>query len=445
MPASAIDYVMATLGFISIFVLLSGAALALMLRSINYAESMVFFERTNLVVDQFILSYGEPLDWYKPSFTPGIPWPPGNWTIPPGPSPPPPPLLISEYEYPEAFGLGRFNKTSYILNPFKICRLQRVKNISLYGVTVPAIEVDPSHPVNPQNEFYVLLGENYSVPYSYVISNLGLAGEYGFRLTFTPILNASLVQTRISGSHINFTIYVSSMGEPVYRAKIRAILLYASRPPGYLYPIPASEYGRTYTSIEGIGELSFNASVGLYPWVLFIAVSMFDTTNYFIFTANDPQLSLIYVSPLGESIVVYPYPLRVGSYTLLNVSAWQFILSKESPTGFIPVNLTETPIEFIEVVPPGDRILKKYAVINLSEPWEQSYILLGTLTETTLPDDTKIYDWHVYVVPWGIPYLGREWTYGGRPTLFTVAIYYRVARIGECTYRVKIEFWREEG
>ncbi len=444
MPSSAIDYVMSTLGFISIFVLLSGAALTLMLRSINYAESMVFFERTNLVVDQFILSYGEPLDWYKPSSTPNIPWPPGHWVLPTS-NPSPPPLLYVGYEYPEAFGLGRFNKTSYILNPFKVCRLQKPKNVTLYGQTVQAFEVDPSHPSNPQNEFYIIVGENYHVPYSYVISNLGLESEYGFRLTFTPILNASLLQTRISGNFINFTIYVSSMGEPVYHAKIRGLLLYANKQPGDQYPTPTSGYARAYTSIEGIGQLSFNVDVGLYPWVLFISVSMFDTTNYFVYTADDPQLSLIYVSPLGECIIVYPYPLRVESYTLLNVTAWQLILSKESPMGFIPVNLTETPIKFIEVVPPGDRILSKYARINLSEPWEQSFILLGVLTETTLPDDTKIYDWHVYVVPWGIPYLGREWSYGGRPTLFTVAVYYRAVRIGECTYRIKIEFWRTGG
>ena len=430
MSATPIDYSLATLIFIILFTLIAGYTLSLMYRSIDYTKNLIFSEKANLILEQILLSAGSPPDWGHPKNT----------------------TTGSSYEYPESFGLAAVNKTSYMLDPFKVCRLIEPKTVKINGTNHKYVYL-----WNPDINFLVkfdsnpTIGPKYYIPYEYTLQNLGLHDDYGFKMISQPVINIRHITVQYMGNQTVFNLEIEANGEPVPNAYVRGILVYgnvsitypAVLPPPDFHAIPQEEFNSTYADRFGRATLKYKTTFFGLPskrrsYVLLIAVSTTDTTDYY--ASYDLHMdSLTAVRLTGDEIVIGPPivspPPEVKA---ANLYVYQRVLSKESPTGFLSENLTFNQT-FIEP------ITGNINEINVTILEKQSYIIAAVIYQYAEPHPLGVKNviaWQFLIIPWGLPPQSSVIEYGGNEIGFTTLTYYRIVRVGECSYRLSYIFWR---
>ncbi len=403
---SNIDYILATLIIaLLIYPFLVLTTNNLMIRTVKYTDKALMVQKANVFTDQLLLSYGSPVNWYFSE--------------------------SNMYSYPLSMGLAEIEAPSYILNPFKVMRIIRTEIVNLSGQPCGLGLVNSIY-FDSVTNFTVIVPSLYHVPYTYVLNNTGIR-NYGFHLVLHPLLTVSEIKKTIGGEgeerNMNFTLKVLNDGEPVSGVRVRGVLLYLEggeevEEEEEIGSSIIHQFNVSETDYRGVASLNY--TVAPEEYVLLVSISKVDEANYYMFTEREANLSFVQCELFdkstanGTTLTIYK-----NTDERVNVSVYQALLSKDSFEAFILNKVLE-----------NKGVFQGGGVHRVDVLYEQSYLVIG-VRET----DTDEMKGHIYVFPFGVPL--EDVSFGG-PHRYVpdVPLAQRTVRIGECSYRATVYFWR---
>jgi hypothetical protein len=227
MAGATIDHLISVTVFLGAILLFISLFNQTIQTAIVYQRHRFLATKCSDLLDNMLLSSGNPLDWGKQNCT------------------------------PTSFGLQDPEFTQYRLSPFSLMRL----NYSA-GAPVYYSKTDQWY-----SNITMGLGQSLFVPFSEAINYstaaklLGINGTYGFSLTITPIITVSI--SEIQSDPLKLTVNVKGAGFPLANANISYCFITVQATGGaQSYPSYTVDYGTNFTDEQGASIMSLQVFDG---------------------------------------------------------------------------------------------------------------------------------------------------------------------------------------
>jgi len=403
MAGATIDHLISVTVFLGAILLFISLFNQTIQTAIVYQRHRYLATKCSDLLDNMLLSPGNPLDWGKQNGT------------------------------PTSFGLQDPEFTQYRLSPFSLMRLNYSEGAPVY--------------YSKTGQWYSNLtmgfGQSLLVPFTEAINYstaaklLGINGTYGFSLTITPIITVSI--SEIQPNPLKLAVNVKGAGFPLANANISYCFITVEATGGeQSYPSYTTDYGTNCTDEQGASVLSFPGFDG--------------TQESYVLIAYAHMSGLVGVGyheylRYYENYVV-PFISDFATRTVLIAHSWD-VHGGDSPAE-ISYNATFVLLteDFTLREVPLDNSTGRVGKINYGEGKPYMGITIPTYNPGLLVITYRksAQESGVVLMPWGISSMGFPVSFGGNSfEMEWVTTDTRQVLVNGIAYQAMLALWSLEG
>jgi hypothetical protein len=279
---------------------------------------------------------------------------------------------------------------------------------------------------------FLLVSLETILNYSAALDLLGIRNQYGFQISFTPVV--TVLVTEESGSPLSIVLDVYGTGFPLADASVTYCLMEVELNGAEDYPSYASYYGTVTTDEQGSAVLNFpQVTAGeSYALIAYAHLGGLVGVGYHERVSSGDAYAIPFVENLSEGRVLIAHSYDIDSIPLtasLKYNASLVYSAEDFTLREMPLENSYGQVNSSDVGVPG--------VINI--PTDNPGILI--ITYKTSPTEGGI-----VMMPWGVSPLAFPVVFGGDPqSQEWVATDMRQVIVGGVTYQVTLALWSLEG
>ena len=354
------------------------------------------------LIDNMLLSPGIPIDWGKGDSS------------------------------PTGFGLQDPEFTQYKISSFSLMRLNSASGTSVFYPKTGSYYSN----ITIGSKSFLLVSQSSAINYSIASELLGIKNQYGFQLSFTPVVTVSVEETH-AANPLSLSVDAYGTGFPLANAHLTYCLITvdlnggAGGSPAYI-----TEYGTASTNEQGSATLNFpqiDDSEICYALIVYAHLGGLVGVGYHERVTSEDVYVVPFVDNVSEGkiLIAHNYDLEYTNPPSAEVKYnASFVYLSEDFT------LREMSLEnSYGHINSGDG--SPYEVVNI--PTDNPGILIITYKKSSNLGG-------VVMMPWGISSLAFPVVFGGDPAKQEwVATDMRQVTVGGIAYQAKIAVWSLEG
>jgi hypothetical protein len=398
MVSSTVDHMVAVTVFLAAILLFIGLFNQTIQTAVLYQRHRVTATKASDLLDSMLLSPGIPVNWGQTDVN------------------------------PTGFGLQDPEFTQYKISPYSLMRLV-------------SSSMDPVY-YNITGQYYsnITLGDRsfmlvpfgLSLNYSQVTNLLGIRNNYGFQLTFTPIVKVDIEEVP-SSNPVTLNVQASGVGFPLSYATI-SYCTFTVTSKGQSKTHYEASYGTAIADETGSASIPIGVAAGRpYAFIAYVRMSGLVGMGYKIHY-GDGDYVVPFVDSFEDGKVLIAHSYAVDETSLPNSAVFYnstfMLLTEDFTLREMPVLTGEGKVVY------GSGTDKQFG--NLTIPTHNPGILVVTYNT----NDGE----GVVLMPWGISSLAFPMTFGGDPSQQEwVATDMRQITVGGISYQAQIAVWSLEG
>ena len=400
MVSSTIDHMIAITVFLAAILLFIGLFNQTIQTAVIYQRHRATATKASDLLDNMLLNPGIPINWGQ------------NDSIPTG------------------FGLQDPEFTQYQISSFSLMRLNSASGTAVFypktGSTYSNITIGSKN--------FLLLSQYSALNYSTALDLLGIKNQYGFQLTFNPIVTVSLTEEQAAGP-LRVSIDAYGTGFPLANAHVTYCLISVSLN-GASHPYYDINYGTTTTNQQGSVILNFTQvtdSAESYSLIAYVHLGGLMGVGYHERVSLEQEYIIPFIDDVSEGRVLIAHsfdiedPEHVSSEVKYNASL--VYLAEDFTLREMPLENSYGHVNSGEGFP--------YEVVNI--PTDNPGILIITYKKSATEGG-------LVMMPWGVSSLAFPVVFGGNPqSQEWVATDMRQVIVGDVTYQATLGLWSLEG
>jgi hypothetical protein len=398
MVSSTVDHMIAVTVFLAATLLFIGLFNQTIQTAVIYQRHRATATKASDLLDNMLLSPGIPVTWGQTDVD------------------------------PTGFGLQDPEFTQYKISPYSLMRLV------VSGTDPVYYDITDQYYSNITvgDRSFMLVPFRLSLNYSQVTSLLGISNNYGFQLTFTPIVKVDIEEVP-SSNPLTLNVKASGVGFPLSYATI-SYCTFTVQSKGQSNPYYESSYGTVIADETGSASIPIGVAAGTpYAFIAYVRMSGLVGMGYTIHHGEGDYV-VPFVDSIDDGKVLIAHSYAVDETSLPNSAVFYnstFVLLTEDFTlREMPVLLGTGKVVY------GSGSDKEFG--NLTIPTHNPGILVVTYNT----NDGE----GVVLMPWGISSLAFPVTFGGDPSQQEwVATDTRQVTVGGIAYQAQIALWSLEG
>jgi hypothetical protein len=329
---------------------------------------------------------------------------------------------------PTGFGLQDPEFTQYKISPYSVMRLvSSTLDPVYYDITGEYYSN-----ITVGDRSFMLVPYRLSLNYSQVERLLGIHNEYGFQLTFTPIVDVDIEEEPASDPVI-LNVKASGVGFPLSNARI-SYSTFTVESQGQSSPYYVTTSDIIVADETGSASIPIGVEAGEpYAFIAYVQLGGLVGMGYRIHSGEGDYV-VPFVDSFEDGKVLIAHSYAVDETSLPNSAVFYnstfVLLTEDFALREMPVLLGTGKVVY------GSGSDKEYG--NLTIPTHNPGILVVTYNTNDGRGAT--------LMPWGISSLAFSVTFGGDPAQQDwVATDVRQVTIGGVAYQVQIAVWSLDG
>jgi hypothetical protein len=399
MVSSTVDHMIAITVFLTAVMLFIGLFNQTIQTAVIYQRHRATATKTSDLLDNMLLSPGIPINWGQ------------NDSIPTG------------------FGLQDPEFTQYRISSFSLMRLNSASGTSVFypktGETYSNITVGDKN--------FLLVSQTRVLNYTIALDLLGIRNQYGFQLTFNPIVTVSITEDH-DKDPLRLSINAYGTGFPLANAHVTYCMISVSLNGGH--PSYTVNYGNATTNGEGSATLEFadvKSNTSTYALIAYVHLGGLVGVGYHERVSSQGAYLIPLVDNLSEGRILIAHSFDIESSdpesSEVKYNATLVYLAEDFTLREMPLVNSYGHINSGEGFP--------YEVVNI--PTDNPGILIITYKKSTTEGG-------LVMMPWGVSSLAFPVVFGGDPTTQEwVATDMRQVIVGGITYQATLALWSIEG
>ncbi|MBN1358233.1 hypothetical protein JW988_05640 [Candidatus Bathyarchaeota archaeon] len=399
MVSSTIDHMVAVTVFLAATLLFIGLFNQTIQTAVIYQRHRATATRASDLLDNMLLNPGIPVNWGQ------------------------------EDELPTGFGLQDPEFTQYRISSFSLMRLTSSSGTSVFypktGETYSNITIGDKN--------FLLVSHGSSLNYTTALDLLGIRNEYGFQLTFKPIVTVTITEDQ-AASPLRLSLNAYGTGFPLANARVTYCMLSVSLNGGQ--PSYSIDTGESTTNEDGSVTLEFvevTKSSSSYSFIAYVHIGGLVGVGYHERVSGEEAYIIPLVDDVSEGRILIAHSFDIDYYdppsSEVKYNATLVYLADDFTLREMPLENSYGHVNSGEGSP--------YEVVNI--PTDNPGILIITYKKSTVEGG-------LVMMPWGVSSLAFPVVFGGDPASQEwVATDMRQVIVGGVAYQVTIALWSLEG
>jgi len=333
---------------------------------------------------------------------------------------------------PSGFGLQDPEFTQYKISSLSLMRLNSASGTVVF---YPKTGNYYSN-ITMGTKNFLLLSQNSVLNYSTALELLGIRNQYGFQLSFNPIVTVSVTEAQ-RDSPLRLSLSVYGTGFPLANAHVTYCFVKVDLTGGAEgHPAYLTEYGTRTADETGFVTLTFdqvrdpNQS---YALIAYASLSGLTGVGYYEHVSSEDE----YVLPLidnvaeGKILIAHSFDLEYSDPPSSEVkyNASLVYLAEDFTLREMPLENSYGHVNSGEGHP--------YEIVNI--PTDNPGILIITYKKSSVEGG-------IVMMPWGVSSMAFPVKFGGDPSQYEwVATDMRQVTVGNIAYQASIAVWSLEG
>ena len=332
-------------------------------------------------------------------------------------------------DLPTGFGLQDPEFTQYRISSFSLMRLTSSSGTSVFypktGETYSNITIGDKN--------FLLVSNTSSLNYTTALDLLGIRNDYGFQLTFKPIVTVTITEDQ-AASPLRLSVNAYGTGFPLANARVSYCMLSVSLTGGH--PSYSIDTGEATTNEDGSVTLEFaevTKSSSSYSFIAYVHVGGLVGVGYHERVSEEEAYIIPLVDDVSEGRILIAHSFDIDYYDPPNsevkYNATLVYLADDFTLREMPLENSYGHVNSGEGSP--------YEVVNI--PTDNPGILIITYKKSSVEGG-------LVMMPWGVSSLAFPVVFGGDPASQEwVATDMRQVIVGGVAYQVTIALWSLEG
>ena len=402
MVSATVDHMIAITIFLTATLLFIGLFNQTIQTAVIYQRNRATSTKASDLLDNMLLNPGIPLNWGQ------------NDSLPTG------------------FGLQDPEFTQYKISSFSLMRLSSATGTPVFypktGATYSNITVGDKN--------FLLLSEYSALNYSTAIDLLGIRNQYGFQLSFKPIVTVSITEDPASPSNpLRLSLDAYGTGFPLANAEVTYCLISVSLNSG-AHPSYNIDYDTTTTNQQGSVTLNFTqvtSSADSYSLIAYVHLGGLVGVGYHERVSLEEEYILPFIDNLDEGRVLIAHNYDIESSnppsSEVKYNASLVYLAEDFTLREMPIENSYGHVNSGEGFP--------YEMVNI--PTNSPGILIITYKQSATKGG-------LVMMPWGVSSLAFPVVFGGDPqSQQWVATDMRQVIVSGVAYQATLALWSLEG
>jgi hypothetical protein len=400
--SSTIDHLVAVSVFLAATLLFIGLFNQTIQTAVIYQRHRATATKASDLLDNMLLSPGIPIDWGK-----------GD-------------------DSPTGFGLQDPEFTQYKISSFSLMRLNSASGTAVFYPKTGSYYSN----ITIGSKNFLLVSRSSAINYSTASELLGIKNQYGFQLSFNPIVTVSVSEDH-AANPLSLSLDAYGTGFPLANAHVTYCLItVALQGGGGAHPAYIINYGNVTTDEQGSATLVFNDVTDAnlsYALIAYVHLGGLVGVGYHERVSSEDEYVVPFVDNLSEGkiLIAHNYDIEYDDPPSAEVKYnASFVYLAED------FKLREMSLEnSYGHINSGDG--SPYEVVTI--PTDNPGILIVTYKKSANEGG-------IVMMPWGVSSLSFPVVFGGDPTKQEwVATDMRQVTVGGIAYQAKIAVWSLEG
>ena len=399
MVSSTIDHMVAVTVFLAATLLFIGLFNQTIQTAVIYQRHRATATKASDLLDNMLLNPGIPVNWGQ------------------------------EDDLPRGFGLQDPEFTQYRISSFSLMRLTSSSGTSVFypktGETYSNITIGDKN--------FLLVSHGSSLNYTTALDLLGIRNDYGFQLTFKPIVTVTITEDQ-AASPLRLSLNAYGTGFPLANARVSYCMLSVSLTGGQ--PSYSIDTGDATTNEDGSVTLEFaevTKSSSSYSFIAYVHLGGLVGVGYHERVSGEEAYIIPLVDDVSEGRILIAHSFDIDYYdppsSEVKYNATLVYLADDFTLREMPLENSYGHVNSGEGSP--------YEVVNI--PTDNPGILIITYKKSTVEGG-------LVMMPWGVSSLAFPVVFGGDPASKEwVATDMRQVIVGGVAYQVTIALWSLEG
>jgi hypothetical protein len=398
MVSSTVDHMIAVTVFLAATLLFIGLFNQTIQTAVIYQRHRATATKASDLLDNMLLSPGIPVNWGQTDVT------------------------------PTGFGLQDPEFTQYKISPYSLMRLVSSSMDPVYYNITDQYYSN----ITVGDRGFMLVPFRLSLNYSQVTNLLGISNNYGFQLTFTPIVKVDIEEVP-SSNPLTLNVKASGVGFPLSYATI-SYCTFTVTSQGQSKTHYEASYGTAIADETGSASIPIGVAADKpYAFIAYVSMSGLVGMGYTIHHGEGDYV-VPFIDSFDDGKVLVAHSYAVDETSLPNSAVFYnstfLLLTEDFTLREMPVLTGQGKVVY------GSGSDKEFG--NLTIPTHNPGILVVTYNT----NDGE----GVVLMPWGISSLAFPVTFGGDPSQQEwVATDMRQVTVGGISYQAQIAVWSLEG
>ena len=399
MVSTTIDHMVSVTVFLAATLLFIGLFTQTIQTAVIYQRHRATATKASDLLDNILLNPGIPVNWGQ------------------------------DDDLPTGFGLQDPEFTQYRISSFSLMRLTSSSGTSVFypktGETYSNITIGDKN--------FLLVSNTSSLNYTTALDLLGIRNDYGFQLTFKPIVTVTITEDQ-AASPLRLSVNAYGTGFPLANARVSYCMLSVSLTGGH--PSYSIDTGEATTNEDGSVTLEFaevTKSSSSYSFIAYVHVGGLVGVGYHERVSEEEAYIIPLVDDVSEGRILIAHSFDIDYYDPPNsevkYNATLVYLADDFTLREMPLENSYGHVNSGEGSP--------YEVVNV--PTDNPGILIITYKKSSVEGG-------LVMMPWGVSSLAFPVVFGGDPASQEwVATDMRQVIVGGVAYQVTIALWSLEG
>ena len=398
MVSSTIDHMIAVTVFLAATLLFIGLFNQTIQTAVVYQRHRATATKASDLLDSMLLSPGIPVNWGQTDVD------------------------------PTGFGLQDPEFTQYKVSPYSLMRLVSSTEEPVYFDVTDQYYSN----ITMGDRSFMLVPFRLALNYSQATSLLGISNNYGFQLTFTPIVTVDIEEVP-SSNPLTLNVKATGVGFPLSHATI-SYCTFKLKSQGQSKPYYETFFSTTVTDETGSASIPIGVAAGEpYAFIAYVRMSGLVGMGYTIRT-GEGEYVVPFIDSFDDGKVLIAHSYAVDNTTLPNsavfYNATYVLLTEDFTLREMPILLGNGKVVY------GQGVDKEFG--NVTIPTYNPGILVVTYNSNNGNG--------FVLMPWGLSSLSFSITFGGDPSKQEwVATDMRQITVGGVAYQAQIALWSLEG
>jgi hypothetical protein len=398
MVSATVDHMIAITIFLTATLLFVGLFNQTIQTAVIYQRNRATSTKASDLLDNMLLNPGIPLNWGQ------------NDSLPTG------------------FGLQDPEFTQYKISSFSLMRLNSATGTPVY---YPKTDSTYSN-ITVGDKNFLLLSEYSALNYTKALDLLGIRNQYGFQLTFTPIVTVSHTETQ-AANPLRVSLNAYGTGFPLANAQITYCLIAVDLSGGAEgHPAYTIDYGTASVDQQGSVTLNFTQvtdSDMSYSLITYVHLGGLVGVGYNERVSLEEEYIVPFIDDMdeGKVLIAHNYDIESSNPPSSEVkyNASLVYLAEDFTLREMPLENSYGHVNSGEGFP--------YEVVNI--PTNNPGILIITYKKSAVEGG-------LVMMPWGVSSLAFPVVFGGDPQgKEWVATDMRQVIVGGVAYQAKLALW----